>query len=364
MKKILVVEDEHTLREDIMSILKLSDFEVVGAENGIIGIQQAREHRPDIIVCDVMMPEGSGDWMLIEVRSDPITARIPFIFLTAKTTRADMRRGMELGADDYITKPFRADELLQAIHVQLEKYAAHLKEQEHKLEELRQSAIRALPHELRTPLTGILGYSRMLMEDAAILEADHVYQMARGIERAANRMRRLVENCLFYAQLEYIVADTAKVAEFRTSAVTEPRQIIEEVVLRKATQAQRTHDVVFDCQNVRVQISEAGLQKITEELIDNAIKFSAAGSPVQVTTTHHQQNFMLMITDHGRGMSADQIASIGAYMQFERRFYEHPGLGLGLVIAKRTAELYGGGLKIVSQPEQETSVSVVLPAIA
>jgi CheY-like chemotaxis protein len=93
MKKILVVEDAHSLRKDILEMLGFEGFEAIGAENGLVGVQKAREHLPDLIICDIMMPELDGYGVLEELRKDPVTATIPFIFLTARTDRMDMRRG-------------------------------------------------------------------------------------------------------------------------------------------------------------------------------------------------------------------------------------------------------------------------------
>jgi CheY-like chemotaxis protein len=115
MKKILVIEDEPTVQANILELLEAEDFHGIGAENGFIGALWAREHLPDLIICDVMMPELDGYGVLTVLRQDPVTATIPFIFLTAKADKVDLRQGMELGADDYLTKPFTADELLGAI---------------------------------------------------------------------------------------------------------------------------------------------------------------------------------------------------------------------------------------------------------
>ena len=361
MKKILVIEDESFLREDILEILRLDDFDALGAENGILGVQAAREYHPDLIICDMMMPERNGDWVLLELRSDPITATVPFIFLTAKTTRSDMRRGMELGANDYLMKPFRPSELLAAVNTQLEKQALILREYERRLEELRESVIRALPHELRTPLTGILGYSRMLMEDAELIDPPQVQQMAQGIERAARRMRRLTENYLLYAQLEVMLADQHKMAGLRQNLVEDACKLLKNVISQKAAEARREKDIAFDCPPVAVQISEEDLSKIAYELLDNAIKFSTPNTAIDIQGVVESGYFVLTLIDHGRGMTPEEIAHIGAYVQFERRFYEHPGLGLGLMIARRLAEVYGGSLVISSTPNTETRVIVKLP---
>lgn len=115
MKKILIIEDEPMVRANILELLEAEDFHAVGAENGLIGALWAREHLPDLIICDVMMPELDGYGVLAVLRQDPVTATIPFIFLTAMADKVDLRQGMELGADDYLTKPFTPDELLGAI---------------------------------------------------------------------------------------------------------------------------------------------------------------------------------------------------------------------------------------------------------
>ncbi|MCS6792848.1 MAG: EAL domain-containing protein [Oscillatoriaceae bacterium SKW80] len=124
MRRILVIEDESVVRDNILEILDADDFEAIGAENGRIGVELAKEYIPDLILCDIMMPELDGYGVLDALKKDPKTATIPFIFLTAKADKADLRQGMNLGADDYLTKPFRRQELLKAIAARLEKQTA------------------------------------------------------------------------------------------------------------------------------------------------------------------------------------------------------------------------------------------------
>lgn len=119
MHKILVIEDEPQMRRNILTILEMENFEAIGAENGRIGIDTIRARRPDLILCDVMMPELDGYGVLKEMRADPEIAEIPFVFLTAKGEKADFRMGMNMGADDYLTKPVIIEDLLKAVRVRL-----------------------------------------------------------------------------------------------------------------------------------------------------------------------------------------------------------------------------------------------------
>jgi CRP-like cAMP-binding protein len=121
MKKILLIEDNDEIRENTAEILELSNYEVFTAENGKSGVESAVENKPDLIVSDIMMPVLDGYGVLMTLQRNPETQNIPFIFLTAKAERSDFRKGMELGADDYITKPFEGSELLNAIERRLKK---------------------------------------------------------------------------------------------------------------------------------------------------------------------------------------------------------------------------------------------------
>lgn len=121
MKKILVIEDNDEVRENIAEILELSNYRVITAPNGKVGVATALHENPDLIICDIMMPELDGYGVLHLLNQHTETYGIPFIFLTAKTEKADMRKGMELGADDYITKPFDGIELLKAVETRLKK---------------------------------------------------------------------------------------------------------------------------------------------------------------------------------------------------------------------------------------------------
>ncbi|MEO7212672.1 response regulator [Mucilaginibacter sp.] len=120
-KQVLIIEDNDDIRENVVEILELADFAVLQASNGKIGVELAIKNKPDIILCDIMMPELDGYGVLYMLNKNPETATIPFIFLTAKAERLDLRKGMEMGADDYLTKPFDDIELLNAIETRLKK---------------------------------------------------------------------------------------------------------------------------------------------------------------------------------------------------------------------------------------------------
>jgi CRP-like cAMP-binding protein/FixJ family two-component response regulator len=127
MKKILLIEDNPEVRENTSEILALANYEVVTAENGRIGVEKAQKELPDLIICDIMMPELDGYGVLHILSKKEETASIPFIFLTAKTEKGDIRKGMNLGADDYLTKPFDDTDLLNAIEARLRKNAMQQK---------------------------------------------------------------------------------------------------------------------------------------------------------------------------------------------------------------------------------------------
>ncbi len=136
MKKILLIEDNQEVRENTSEILALANYDVITAENGKIGVDLAQRKMPDLIICDIMMPELDGYGVLHILSKRPELANIPFIFLTAKTEKTDIRKGMELGADDYLTKPFDDAELLNAIETRFRKQAIRLKEYQASMEGL------------------------------------------------------------------------------------------------------------------------------------------------------------------------------------------------------------------------------------
>lgn len=123
MKKILVIEDEPITRNIFLELLAAEGYHTICAENGLMGVQKAQSHLPDLVLCDIIMPLLDGYGVLKALRQNPTTAIMPFIFLTARVNKADIRKGMELGADDYLTKPCTLKELLAAIAAQLEKQA-------------------------------------------------------------------------------------------------------------------------------------------------------------------------------------------------------------------------------------------------
>src|SRR3954469_14024641 len=153
MTSILVIEDEIDIRENMAEILQFEGYDVLTAEQGVAGVQAARDYLPDLVICDIMMPELDGYGGLAELRGQAATAAIPFIFLTAKADRDSVRFGMNAGADDYLAKPCGRDEIVAAVSTRIAKREAVDQIHKQNFEELRGNLLTILPHELRTPLT-------------------------------------------------------------------------------------------------------------------------------------------------------------------------------------------------------------------
>ena len=361
MKRILVIDDEESLRDMVRLALSQRGFEVLEAENGVTGVEKARKELPDLVLCDVNMEKMDGYLALSALRSEAATAGIPFILMTGLADQAGMRHGMELGADDYLPKPFSIDALYAAVEARLKKAQVLREEAEKKLADLRDNISLMLPHELRTPLNGILAYGELLATDAANLPAAEVAEMGQVIHHSGRRLERLIENFLIYAQIELLGADAHKLAALQKKQTTDPDDLIEGHARAQALAANRSADLVLSLEKVCVPMSEDYLAKIVDELVLNAFKFSEAGKRVRVALSASPSAVLLSITDQGRGFSAEHITKVGAYMQFDRKIQEQQGLGLGLVIAKRLTEIHGGTLVIQSEPGDSTTVSVRLP---
>jgi two-component system sensor histidine kinase/response regulator len=364
MSKILVIDDESWLREMIRLALEQQGFEVIEAMDSAEGVAQAREQLPDLILCDVNMDKaGAGYTTLAKLREDATTAAIPFILMTGLADAAGMRHGMDLGADDYLPKPFKVDELYATVNARLRKVQTVRNEAEKKLTLLRSQISLMLPHEMRTPLNGIISNSELLAESADSMDAQTVKEMSQEICQSGQRLERLIENFLIYAQLEIVASDPQSISRLRSATTARSADLVRTAAIEQAEKAGRLNDLILDLTDAALPIAENYFQKITVELVQNAFKFSDAGRPVRVHLKAGDEAVTFSVNDDGRGFSTDQISRVGAYMQFERKMQDEQGFGLGLAIAKKLVELHGGELLIESNPGMGSTVTVKLPRV-
>jgi two-component system sensor histidine kinase/response regulator len=344
MARIVLIDDEMALGEVCAEILDAEGHQTVLANTGLSGLAAVRRERPDLVICDVQMPGMDGYSVLKAVRGDPEIASTPFLFLTSLADRQDIRTGMSLGADDYLGKPIASAELVAAVEARLARRDLSRREAERQMDALRRSVAVLLPHELRTPLTVILGTAQFLQESHGTLTPDSIEAMAASIMRAAERLHRMTENYLLYAELELQRLTGAATKPFQGSSGPDDAR---EAATAHAAEEERTADVQLDLEDVTLPIAAPYLRKIVTELADNAFKFSKAGSVVSVSLRRAQDGGVVLdVADSGRGMSADQIPQVGAFRQFDRALFEQQGSGLGLSLVRGIVEGSGGRLDI------------------
>ncbi len=234
-----------------------------------------------------------------------------------------------------------------------------------KMDDLRLNLSRSLPHEMRTPLNAILGFSSYLLS-LETAQSDQNVEMAQiyaAIYTNACRLNHLIENYLIYARLQLIKENPEKLHSemWQRDECLEPCTTIRSLISFHAERAEREDDMQIELTPGTLRFSKKSLQKIVDELLDNAMKFSQPGTAIRVVTGIEDRQWHLQVSDRGRGMSAEQIDDIGAYVQFERDFYAQQGTGLGLSIVQLLTQIHTGTLTIDSVPDQGTTVCVGFP---
>ncbi len=363
MKKILLIEDNPNVLQNTSRMLQAEGYMVITANNGRQGLDMAQQHIPSLIICDIMMPEIDGYGVISALRNNPATTAIPFIFLSAKSDKTDFRQGMELGSDDYLTKPFTRDELLGAINAQFKKQEIINSYYKQELDNLRGNISKSLPHQLLFPAIEVMGLADILVKNYHAMEAHEVPDIGKRIRKAGRNMHEMVKKFLLYAELESTENNTEWMSQIRNSKTTFVDIEISSCARKIAEHYNRASDLVVEIKDETIQISDSYLNVIAKEIIDNGFKFSPEGTTVSVSGSSNQTEYCLCVTDRGQGIEPEQIASFGAYMKFEKKLYIQQGTGLGLAIATRLIELHGGRLEIESIPYELTHVKVFLPII-
>lgn len=366
MYRVLVIEDEADLRENILDLLQAEGFEAVGAENGQIGVQLAQKLLPDLVICDILMPELNGHLVLMVLRQNPETALIPFIFLTAKGTVEDFRTGLKLGADDYLVKPFQQAELLEAINLRLTKYTI-VQQLQQQVETLQQSNedkdefLSVVSHELRGPMTNIRLAIQMLQRSAKNSSQQKYLDL---LQTECSREIALLNDLLDLQRLETNLAPPVPEVIDLPSWIA---AIVKSFEVRMQNRQQHlTLELIPNLSSFSSNASDLG--RILTELLNNACKYTAPGGAIHLSVHYpdsSQIHDSLQITVGNQAtIPAEAIPHL-----FER-FYRAPGgdrwrqggTGLGLALVRQLVEHLGGTIQ-VSSKDDWTQFIVRLPQL-
>lgn len=357
--RVLIIDDDFSVIKMARAHFQNRPYDVFVAGDARTGLDVAAKEKPDIIICDLMLPDYSGYKVFMALQKLKDMRDVPFIMISGAAEQQKVRRGMDMGIDDYLVKPFSMADLESAIQSRLNRRNAIVEKYDTRLRNLRHNITHALPHEMRTPLFGILGYSELLTQDPE-LTLDEAREFGKRIHNSSKRLQRVIENYLVYAQLELLAGDPQQLQDLR-NAIIHSLPVIQENAFNLSQMHERPSDLHLDLQQVAIPMRKENLSKIVFELVDNAFKFSKAGTPVRVISRLSQGRYVLQVADSGRGIAPDMLESIGAYMQFDRKLYEQQGLGLGLGISKRLVELHKGTFQLKSVLGKGTTVSMMLP---
>jgi DNA-binding response OmpR family regulator len=356
MHKILIIEDDQSLREQMAQVLRFEGFGTIEAANGKLGVTAAVSSIPDLVICDIMMPELDGFGVLQALRDNPGTAMIPFIFLTALVASHDLRHGMEEGADDYITKPYKSDALIGSVRRRLEKRSRQIEESRIRAEAVSLAVAASVPREILESLDHITTVTNLLAIKYAGVDPQ-VAATQQSVAQETDRLRRMMRRLHLYAQLPQLYANRFELVKIGSLPTT--GTVIERVAREVCRGWKREKDLVNTVAPAPLPISEEYLAVLVEELVDNACKFSPPGSAIEVTGRGQREFWSLAVSNHGEGMSAEQISQIGAFQQFWHGCKKPRGLGLGLALTQSIARLHGCEFAIESARDATTATVLV-----
>lgn len=325
MSGILIIEDEKHIRENVKEILELNGHDVLSASNGIEGLTMAYQFHPELIICDIMMPGMDGYKVLNEVRNSTLDY-IPFIFLTAKSERSDERKGMESGADDYITKPFTSTDLINGVKSQICKQQERLASTEYKIRSQRLSLTDQYNSTyVRNHLNTVIGLTSALEHSFEGHLNEEQKKMFSLISHAGHSVFRYIRNLHCHEQINMY---QEKIVDIYGIQPSHSAHVIMKRSYLIAGEYHRESDLRLKIDDIEFPLSEYTLTYIIDELLFNAFRFTEKGTPITVEFSQNNDNVFLRVTDTGNGCNAS-TEDIQPFNTFDFQ-PEYPSSGLGL----------------------------------
>ena len=365
MKKILIIEDNISLNEELSDWFTFEGFEVWSAGNGIQGIEMAYQLLPDIILCDIMMPDMNGTEVIGNLRKNITTRLIPFIFMTALSGRNNIRTGMELGADDYITKPFTRQELIKTVNIRLKK-AENIREHTDSKAQERTAQLNftnreleafsySVSHDLHTPLRALNGYASILIEDYSDVLDSEGKRMLNAIVDQSKKMGCLIDDLLSFSRIN--------MNEIKISAIDMHNLAIN--VYNELTTDSDKVKIDFHISDIDVTYGDASMIKqIWVNLISNAIKYTSkiAKPAIEIGSSNAETETIFYIKDNGAGFDMeyyDKLFGVFKRLHSTRQF---EGNGVGLAIVHRIVQRHQGRVWAESEVNKGATFYFALPA--
>jgi two-component system sensor histidine kinase/response regulator len=364
---ILVVDDISKNLQIVGTLLRKEDYRVVPATSGAQALERVRVGPPDLILLDLMMPEMDGLEVCRRLKADPLTQRVPVIFLTASNEMEHLVSGFEAGAVDYVTKPFNPPELLARVRTHLE--LKHARERLREMNEEKNEFMGIVAHDLRNPLGAIRGYAEMVLEEMQSVRPSPPEDFARAVSEvtqcttrihdASQRMAEMVRNLLDANRIERgemkLSVAPAELKALAASVVESQRS--------RATAKQQSLALESEAEPVNVLVDQGLMVQVLENLVSNAVKYSPPGKPIFVRLKTNGSAARCEVQDQGPGLSAeDQKRLFGKFARLSAKPTggEH-ATGLGLSIVKRMVEAMNGQVWCESEPGKGATFIVQLP---
>jgi DNA-binding response OmpR family regulator len=348
MKKILVIEDEQDIRDSIQEIVEMAGYAVTPIANGAAGIKALMQNPFDLIICDIMMPEMDGFSLLSALKKDP-SFITPFIFLTAKVQSNDLRTGMNLGADDYLHKPFKSKDLISAIETRLSKHEKLNQLQSQKAALLEKTIELMVGHEFKTPMNGIINFNTLIAENAISLNNEKLQNLCSYLQISAERLLNTYDKINAY----YTLQKALQLNEIPEEGAVDPHHIMDvfKTVIHKFG---RVKDLDYTEPKPPLFFPKL-IHTAAKELIENACKFSEKGTPIHISIFEDATGKRIHISNHTTHTTAATLNKYRLFEQHHREVAEQQGLGIGLAITKLIASIHKGSIEF-EEVENESSV--------
>ncbi|WP_026947028.1 hybrid sensor histidine kinase/response regulator [Algoriphagus marincola] len=321
-KTILLVEDELELQQNYKEILEFHNFIVHTADNGIDGLDILAKYKFDLIISDILMPKMDGISLLRNIKSKKNYLNIPFIFLTAKIHKEDIRSGMNSGADDYLTKPVSGQMLLNSVYNNIRKQEIRERWLNEKLEKALADSRKITFHEFRTPIYGLLSVFELMQESLEKFEKKEFFELIELGKLSANRINQSLEKLSMYYKLD----------ELKTN----PKKIILQNIIQETTNLFKDYefDVKSEESETPIFFDPYLIRFLILEILENAIKFSSPISPITINIEK-----TLEVKNHQTISKESGIVKPFPFNQNKRSKNEQQGFGLGLFLVQEICKL-------------------------